>query len=551
MQNKNNIQIQSRKISIFIMALLCLTLVSLALYFAVRVMLFLQADFGWQDKVVAFFLLTAEIFILIHGLGYFRNLIKVISKTKSEDSSEEVQLKDFPTVAIIVSSFREPITILEDTLTCFYNLSYPNKRIYFLDDTRYGLNNSDQNEDSKYRSSIDEMCKRFEVDLFRREWRGAKAGMINDFLAFTNGSENSKFEFTNFSETPKGGPEKYIIVFDADQNPFPDFAEPLVSLMEQNPRLAFIQTPQYYTNFETNRVARASGLQQSVFFEYICEGKGEQDAMFCCGTNVIFRTEALLDVGGLDETSVTEDFATSLDFHLKGWHSRYISKVCAFGMGAEDLGSFFKQQFRWALGCIGNSRKIIKEFFKGPQRLPLSTWFEYMLSATYYYIGWAFFIMVICPILYLLFDVPTFFSYPGFYFIFFLPYVVLSLSLFFWTLYRRNYAPRDIYSGMALIAVTFPIYMRAAILASLGFKGRFIVTPKGDSKSLPMLRLWPQLTMALISLAAVVWGMLRLYFEEINRGSLILNSLWCLYFFSVFSSVLYFNQPEEGKSHEP
>ncbi|HMO17549.1 MAG TPA: glycosyltransferase family 2 protein [Oligoflexia bacterium] len=533
-----------------LLGFLSLTLISLAFYFLVRLILFIQADYPPQDKIVAFFLLLSEIFILLHSVGYFRNLIKVIGKGSQRKSLitninyNQKKLDSYPPVAIVVASFREPIHILEQTLTCFYNLSYPAKHIYFLDDTRYDHDSEFKDSDTNYRKSIDNMCRRFGVDLFRRKWRGAKAGMINDFLTFIDGKTKEGFQFCNFSGLERKEREKYIIVFDADQNPFPDFVEPLIAIMEENPKLAFVQTPQYYTNFEMNRVARASGLQQVVFFEYICEGKGEQDAMFCCGTNVVFRTEALLDVDGLDESSVTEDFATSLHFHLRGWQSRYISKVCAFGMGAEDLGAFFKQQFRWALGCVGNSRNIISAFIRNPSQLPLSVWFEYILSGTYYLVGWAFFIMMLCPILFIFLEVPTFFAYPVFYFLFFGPYLILSLSLFFWTLYKRNYLPRDIYSGMALITITFPVYMRASLLGLLGWKGRFGVTPKGRSKSLPLLRLWPQLGMAFISLSAFVWGMLRLYFERDNIWALSLNSFWCFYFFLILSGTLYFNQPE-------
>jgi cellulose synthase (UDP-forming) len=132
--------------------------------------------------------------------------------------------------------------------------------------------------------------------------------MINDFLAFLEGRPLEGSELQHFQKTGKSGSEKYIAVFDSDMNPLPDFAESIVQIMEKNEKIAFVQTPQYYTNFETNRVARAAGLQQVVFYEYICEGKSLQDAMICCGTNVMFRRKALVEAGGFDDTSVTEDF---------------------------------------------------------------------------------------------------------------------------------------------------------------------------------------------------------------------------------------------------
>jgi len=341
--------------------------------------------------------------------------------------------------------------------------------------------------------------------------------------------------------------EKYIIVFDADQNPFPDFIEPLVGLMEANPDLAFTQTPQYYTNFEFNRVAKASGLQQAIFYEYICEGKSVQDAMFCCGTNVIFRREALMDVGGLVETSVTEDFATSLNFHIKGWRSAYVSKVCAFGRGPEDLGGYFRQQFRWALGAVGLSRKIIGRMTRNPFRLSPAKWWEYFLSSSHYFVGWVFMIMFICPVLYLFFGVPSYFVKPELYLLFYTPYMVLSLSVFVWTLGERAYGLKEVFQGVMLNGITFPVYMKASVLGFLGIRGKFGITPKGRSLSLPLRSLWPQIGAAVLCFAVMVWGLNRLYFERGPVWALAINSFWCLYHFAILTTVIYFNSPGSSK----
>ena len=62
---------------------------------------------------------------------------------------------------------------------------------------------------------------------------------------------------------------------------------------------------------------------------------------------------------------------------------------------------------------------------------------SYYVSGTYYFIGWVFFVMMLCPMLYIFFGVPTYFARPEVYLLFFAPYVVLTLSLFFYTLGSR------------------------------------------------------------------------------------------------------------------
>jgi cellulose synthase (UDP-forming) len=535
---------KTQKTKILLPVVLIITIILIFSYLITRTFLFLSTNYYWYEKIVAFFLLLAETFILIHSTGYFLNLFHVAVRPRPGLILDPyMQLKEYPPVAIIVSSYKEPVNVIEDTITCFYNLTYPDKRLYFLDDTRYNLPGTDKEKMDEYRNKIEWICERTGINLFRRTWHGAKAGMINDFLDFLKGTQKEGFSYYPFQQVERNEKEKYIIIFDADMNVFPDFVERLVDIMEKNPRLAFIQTPQYYTNFEHNRVARASGLQQAIFYEYICEGKSIQDAMFCCGTNVIFRIDALMDVNGFDESSVTEDFATSFRFHKNGWRSAYLNHVCAFGMGPEDLGGYFKQQFRWALGTVGLFRSIIVSFIKNPTSLPFGKWWEYFLSGTHYFIGWVFIIMVYCPVLYLFFNVPTFFASPEIYLLFFTPYIIVSMIVFISTFLQRGYRAKELFQGILLSAISFPVYIKASTLAILGVRGSFEITPKDKSSALPLYLLWPQLVTAFITFIAFIWGLNRLYYEHEHAMAIIVNSFWCLYHFVILSSILYFNHP--------
>ena len=533
--------------SAIVISLLFMTLLAVLFYLTFRISFYFVFDYLWYEKVAAGALLAGELFILTHSLGYFLNVLLSFRKGKRDvQVLEPSALKDYPPAAIVVASYHEPLDILEDTLTCFFNLTYLGKHLFFLDDTRYDLPKSDPEEMAEYRRNIDELCSRLGINLFRRRWRGAKAGIINDFRDYLAGRPKEGFEFTKYSEKPLPEDIKYLVIFDADQNPFPDFVEPLVARMESDPELAFVQTPQYYSNFENNRVARGAGLQQAVFYEYICEGKSISDAMFCCGTNVIFRRAALEDVGGFDEDSVTEDIVTSFKFHQNGWRSAYMNKVCAFGMGPEDLGAYFKQQFRWALGTVGLARRMLLTFLRRPLSLPLNKWWEYFLSGTHYLVGWAFFIMVLCPILYLIFGVPSYFVDPKIYILVFAPYMVLSLSLFIWTLENRRYGLSELFMGQMLIGVSFPVFMKASFLGFLGFKGTFKITPKTGGSSLPLVDLWPQVIMCMLCLSAIVIGGFKLFFEPVPPLAVSVNMFWCLYHFFILSTtVFYFNRPVE------
>lgn len=487
-------------------------IISIIAYAIVRIVLtmMLAHEFVWADQVFSFALLFGEIFILVHALGY---AIDMVTASRAKDIKERaVPELPFPPppVAILVAARHEPREVLEETFRSLTNLRYPAKTIYFLDDS----------SDESYRREAEEITAKFDLKLFRRRERhGAKAGIINDCL--------------------KTLAEKYVAVFDADQNPAPSFLTPLIPILEAEPKLAFIQTPQFYSNIEESRVARSAAFQQSVFYEYICEAKGSNESMFCCGTNVVFRREALVSVGGMDELVVTEDFATSVRLHMSGWKSLYYNHVGVFGMGPETLAAYFKQQGRWAKGTIGVFRKIIANFLSHPLRLKPGQWWEYFLSGTYYFVGIVFMTLMLCPVAYLLFNVPSFFLHNEIYLSVFVPYFALSMGIFIFTLRERLYRARDLLLAQVLAYITFPVLALSAVTALFGYQGSFGITMKGKGERLPWITLWPQLTFLFLNLIAFVWGLNRFWYER--DSSVIINCIWAFYHFCIMMGVFYFN----------
>ena len=479
-----------------------------------RAILLEYAHFTGIDKACAFLLLGTEIFILIHTIGYLLNISRsyeALDTRKSVSARAHTPLKQEPPVALLVAARHEPREVLEETFVSLQNLNYTNKKIYFLDDS----------SEERYKKEAEELSEELHLTLFRRQERhGAKAGIINDCLKTLS--------------------EPYIAIFNADQCPLPDFLNRIIPLMESDQRLAFVQTPQFYTNLSGSRVARAASFQQSVFYEYICEGKSSQESMFCCGTNVVFRKAALEDVHGMDEKTVTEDFATSLKMHLKGWKSLYYDHAYAFGRAPENLSSYFKQQFRWANGTLSVLKQIIIQFLCRPLSLSIRQWWEYVLSGSYYLVGFAFCILMSFPILYLFFNVVAFFATPEIYLLAFLPYIFLSLTIFYSLLKARNYSAKDLFLGQLLVTITFPIYIKAALSAFLGCKVTFQITEKKGDGALPYSKMIPQLFFLLLSFSAGIWGINRFLYER--DAALLINSFWALYHGFMLSSILYFNE---------
>ena len=186
-------------------------------------------------------------------------------------------------------------------------------------------------------------------------------------------------------------------------------------------------------------------------------------------------------------------------------------------------------------GVLCSVPKVITK----PFSLKPEQWFQYFLSTSYYLVGFAYLVLILAPLLYIFFRVPSFFIQPEVYFLSFLPYIVLSTSVFYLSLRKRNYKPRDLILGQLLGASTFYVYIKAALAALLGLKISFGVTSKAKGGAVPYRMLWPQLTVIAATFIALVWAVNRFVYE--HEPALIINGFWVFYQFLIFTSIFYFN----------
>lgn len=176
---------------------------------------------------------------------------------------------------------------------------------------------------------------------------------------------------------------------------------------------------------------------------------------------------------------MTEDFSLGLKLHLAGWKSLYYNYVYVYGLGPESLSGYFIQQMRWALGTLGLFNKMVLKLIRHLRSLNVGQWWEYSLSGSYYWVGWANFILIICPIASLLFGIKPLISNPVTYIAAFLPYNIFSMSNFYFSMSRRGNPPRSILIGQSLGFITFWILMTAAIMALFNIRRPFS-NPKGS-----------------------------------------------------------------------
>jgi len=331
-----------------------------------------------------------------------------------------------------------------------------------------------------------------------------------------------------------------VVLFDADQVAGKEFLVQTIPPFT-DPTIGWVQTGQYYRNLE-NPVARWANDQQALFYRVLCPGKAALNAAFICGTNVALRAEALDEIGGLPQDSVTEDFAASLLLHPR-WRSLFLPDVLARGLGPMDLKSYFVQQGRWATGTLGVLRRHWRMLLlPAPRGLSLPQRIQYGLACTHYLSGLRDLVYLLVPFLFLLMgvsalrgaDMPTFLGH-------FLPYFAFS-QVAFWHAARR----RTTWRGIVLSFGSFPVLLASLLLVVLGQRTRFAITPKRRSRVRAGMPLLPQT----LAGAACLVGLVLAAASQEDKTLVVLSALWLLTMLIMLSGILWlgFRDQQAGAS---
>lgn len=435
-------------------------------------------------------LLVGESFFLLHGFGFSANVLRGLRHRAPEGPSPA----DLPPVAVFVSSYNEPVELVEGTLRAAMSVDYPRKAVYLLDDST----------EPETVDRLREVCARLGVAfLHRTTRRGYKAGALNDALRATS--------------------EPLIAVLDADQRPDPDFLRANVPRLLAYPEAAFVQTPQVYTNVGESLVAFASEVQQTSFYDLVCVGKDAGNALFYLGTNVILRRIAIEDAGGFAEDSVTEDVATSYRMHKRGWRSLYHPSLSVRGVGPPNLIAYYNQQYRWAYGNLRLFPEFLRDVRPG-SGLRRAQRFEYFLTVSWWLQGWANLALLLLPPAFFLFGVRVLGVDAWAYAAAMVPFLVLSTWLNALALRSRGYSARGVALGQSLFLASFPVYIKAFLDALRGKRVPFRVTAKDAGLVyVPFRTLLPQIALVAYTVVGIAAGLWLLIMEPVLTLTLLLG----------------------------
>jgi cellulose synthase/poly-beta-1,6-N-acetylglucosamine synthase-like glycosyltransferase len=351
-------------------------------------------------------------------------------------------------------------------------VDYPHKTLV-LDDGR--------------RDEVRKIAEEFNCEyVVRKDNQFHKAGNLNNALKF------SKSEF--------------VAMFDADFVAMPHALHSLLGFF-QDEKVCMAQAPQDFYNvnnafsYLNNKKTGALWMDQSFFYHVAMPCQDAREAGTGLGTAVIYRRSGLDEIGGIPTATVTEDMHTSLRLHKLGYKTVYLNEPVAYGVDAVDLNEFYKTRLRWAHGNIHVLKEENVLFCKG---LTLGQRLSYLTLGIIYLEGWQQLILFLVPTISLLFGIPPFeISIFNVFIILFYPVIGYLLLQEMGCGFSR-YWTNELFS-----LARYPVYL-LSWRALFNFKMTWLISAKNLKGKVNLALISPQLTVLLLSITALTYGIIRL-----------------------------------------
>jgi len=456
-------------------------------FIAIFYLLVITLWFNVSNVYLFWLLIASQLFFTWQGLTFIQTIWNMQHLPKGDPAFAEP-------VDVFITVAGEPVEIVEETTRAALAMDYPNFRVYILNDG-YVAKKDNWQEIETMAARVGAYC------ITRTVPGGAKAGNINNGMRQTT--------------------SPFITIFDADHIPHPDFLRKTMKYFADR-KMGFVQSPQYYKNFKENYVTGGAWEQQALFFGAICRGKNRLNAVTMCGTNMVIRRTALLQVGGMCDTNIAEDFVTGLFIHQRGWKSVYVPEVLAEGLAPEDFMSYYKQQLRWARGSLEVLFKYNPIFKRG---LKWSQKVQYLTSASYYFSGIFILINALIPLVFFFTGQVPFMVSTMALAIVFLPYIFLTLYV---VQLSTNFSYT--FRALAFSMSSWTIHLRALGELLLGKKSGFSITSKKAVQGNFIRLVIPHLAFICVALVGIIWAVSR----DGITASVTTNTAWTLLNIAIF-----------------
>lgn len=228
-----------------------------------------------------------------------------------------------PFISILIPCHNEAV-VIKETVENILNVDYENYEIIVIDDR--------STDDTK--DAVLELEKKYDkVKALIRDKSAypGKSAVLNDAIKLAKG-------------------EAYL-VFDADAKIKPNFIKTLLTKYEGDD-VGAIQARKVIINANQNFLT-ACQYNEYVMDTHLQVGRDAvKGAVELRGNGELIKKNALVDIGGWNNETITDDLDMSTRLHIKGWDIRFVQDAIVYEEGVVTFSALVRQRRRWVEGSI-------------------------------------------------------------------------------------------------------------------------------------------------------------------------------------------------------
>lgn len=229
-----------------------------------------------------------------------------------------------PKVSVVIAAHNEQV-VIENTVRHLMALDYPNFELLIMDDR------STDGTPEVLKRLGEELTLPYRYFLRPQDAIPGKPAVLNEALTLTDG--------------------EIICVFDADAYVYPDFLRKIIPFLSDE-NVGAVQARKVIANAEENWLTRCQNYEYSLDSHFQYGRDSVRGAVELRGNGQLVKREALIEVKGWNNNTLTDDLDLSTRLHIEGWDIRFAHKVPVYEEGILAFGSLLKQRRRWTEGTL-------------------------------------------------------------------------------------------------------------------------------------------------------------------------------------------------------
>src|SRR5947199_563637 len=204
-------------------------------------------------------------------------------------------------------------------------------------------------------------------------------------ITYHHRTNRAGFKAGALHEGMKSASGEFIVIFDADFVPPPDFLQRTIHHFTGE-NIGMVQTRWTHINRNYSFLTEVEAILLDGHFVLEHSGRARSNVFFNFnGTAGVWRRTAIEAAGGWEHDTLTEDTGLSYRAQIKGWRFVYLQDVECPAELPVEMTAFKTQQARWAKGLIQCAIKDLPLVLKSnaPKRVKLEAWYHLTANISY------------------------------------------------------------------------------------------------------------------------------------------------------------------------